>query len=174
MIEDAAIDAELLDNNFFYYREDADLSWRCQLLGWRCLYAPRAVGHHVRRVLPTNRRSLPTAINLHSTKNRFLMRINNITAGVYGKVAVAATIRDLGILIYLVLFERSSLPGLLWIMRNFRKLMSKRRVIIERARTSDSELKRWFSSYPVSIPLEAVLREQLENIPVVVPSTTSS
>ena len=62
------------------YREDADVAWRAQLMGWRCLYVPYARGYHVRKVLPGNRRALPPEINMHSVKNRFLMRIKNISA----------------------------------------------------------------------------------------------
>ena len=36
----------LLDEDFFYSCEDVDLSWRAQLTGWRCVYAPRAVVYH--------------------------------------------------------------------------------------------------------------------------------
>lgn len=35
-----------LDVSFFAYLEDADLAWRARMHGWRCLYAPRAIGHH--------------------------------------------------------------------------------------------------------------------------------
>ena len=43
-LRDVAIDGEVFDEDFFTYREDADLSWRGRLLGWRALYEPRAVG----------------------------------------------------------------------------------------------------------------------------------
>jgi GT2 family glycosyltransferase len=36
----------LLDEDFFYSCEDVDLAWRAQLVGWRCVYAPRAVVYH--------------------------------------------------------------------------------------------------------------------------------
>ena len=36
MIEDISIDGEFFDTDFFSYREDADVAWRAQLLGWRC------------------------------------------------------------------------------------------------------------------------------------------
>src|SRR5712675_781408 len=71
MIEDIAIHDEFFDEDFFVYREDADVAWRSQLLGWRCLYVPDAVGYHVRTVGPNNRRSVPAVINMHSVKNRF-------------------------------------------------------------------------------------------------------
>lgn len=36
----------LLDERFFMYCEDVDLSWRAQLAGYRCVYAPKAVVYH--------------------------------------------------------------------------------------------------------------------------------
>ena len=51
MIEDIAIQGEFFDPDFFVYREDADVAWRAQLLGWRCIYTPHARGYHVRNVL---------------------------------------------------------------------------------------------------------------------------
>jgi GT2 family glycosyltransferase len=35
-----------LDASFFAYLEDADLAWRAQMAGWRCLLAPGALGVH--------------------------------------------------------------------------------------------------------------------------------
>jgi len=35
MIDDISVDGDLFDPDFFAYREDADLAWRAQLLGWR-------------------------------------------------------------------------------------------------------------------------------------------
>ena len=43
MIDDISIRNEFFDADFFAYREDADVAWRAQLLGWRCLYNPLAV-----------------------------------------------------------------------------------------------------------------------------------
>jgi len=34
------------DESFFGYMEDADLAWRAQMRGWRCLYEPRAIVYH--------------------------------------------------------------------------------------------------------------------------------
>ncbi len=34
------------DGTFFAYLEDADLAWRAQMAGWRCVLAPRAVALH--------------------------------------------------------------------------------------------------------------------------------
>jgi len=35
-----------LDDDFFFSLEDIDLAWRSQLVGWRCLYTPKAIVYH--------------------------------------------------------------------------------------------------------------------------------
>ncbi|HEX3582920.1 MAG TPA: glycosyltransferase family 2 protein, partial [Thermoanaerobaculia bacterium] len=70
-------DGQFLDEDFFTYREDADVAWRGRLFGWRAVYVPDALGWHVRTVTPQKRRELPAFINMHSVKNRFMMRIKN-------------------------------------------------------------------------------------------------
>ena len=45
MLDDVAIAGEVFDEDFFAYREDADLAWRAQLLGWDALYVPEATAH---------------------------------------------------------------------------------------------------------------------------------
>ena len=70
-------DGQFLDEDFFTYREDADVAWRGQLFGWRAAYVPEAAGWHVRTVTPERRRELPAFINMHSVKNRFMMRIKS-------------------------------------------------------------------------------------------------
>ena len=40
MIDDVSIHGEFFDPDFFAYREDADVAWRAQLMGWRCIYTP--------------------------------------------------------------------------------------------------------------------------------------
>lgn len=39
---------EVLDEDFFAQKEDADLAWRLRRLGWTCRYEPRALAWHAR------------------------------------------------------------------------------------------------------------------------------
>jgi len=48
MLEDIKIDSEYFDNDFFAYKEDVDLSWRANRLGWKTIYEPSAVARHER------------------------------------------------------------------------------------------------------------------------------
>jgi len=152
MIEDISTNGEFFDEDFFVYREDADVAWRAQLLGWRCLYTPRARGYHVRSVLPGNRRALPPEINMHSVKNRFLMRIKNITPAVYWRNCLSITARDAVVVVACLLREHYSLKAFAYLWRNWRRFVEKRRLIMEKRRVSDAYIASWFSYEPTSRP----------------------
>jgi GT2 family glycosyltransferase len=152
MIDDISIDGEFFDSDFFVYREDADVAWRAQLMGWRCLYTPYARGYHVRAVLPGNRRALPKEINMHSVKNRFLMRIKNITGDLYRRYWLPITFRDLVVIGCCLLYEHYSLKAFWHILRSWPRLLAKRRWIMARKRVSDDYMAAWFHYHPVSQP----------------------
>ena len=65
--------------------------------------------------------------NMHSVKNRFLLRINNQTAGEALATAVPTLARDLVVLGACLTVERSSLPAFGWLWRHRRRLWAKRR-----------------------------------------------
>jgi len=152
MIEDISIFGEFFDSDFFTYREDADVAWRAQLMGWRCLYTPHACGYHVRAVLPGNRRALPAAINMHSVKNRFLMRVKNITGHLYWRNLPSIVWRDLTVLTCCLLYEHSSLKAFAYLIRNWSRTMEKRKEIMKRKRVTDEYIAGWFNYEPVSLP----------------------
>ncbi len=152
MIDDISIDGEFFDSDFFVYREDADVAWRAQLMGWRCLYTPYARGYHVRAVLPGNRRALPKEINMHSVKNRFLMRIKNITGDLYRRYWLPITLRDIVVVGCCLLYEHYSLKAFWHVVRSWPRLLAKRRWIMARKRVSDEYMAAWFQYHPVSRP----------------------
>jgi GT2 family glycosyltransferase len=150
MIEDIAIEGEFFDSDFFVYREDADVAWRAQLMGWKCLYAPYARGYHVRKVLPGNRRALPPEINMHSVKNRFLMRIKNISPNLYWRNCLSITARDLVVVMCCLLWEHTSLRAFWFLARSLPRVLAKRRAIQSRLRVDDAYIASWFQYTPVS------------------------
>jgi GT2 family glycosyltransferase len=152
MIDDISIDGEFFDNDFFVYREDADVAWRAQLMGWRCLYAPYARGYHVRKVLPGNRRALPAEINMHSVKNRFLLRIKNITWNVYRRNWLSITLRDIVVIGCCLIREQSSLKAFWFLAQNWKRVVVKRDLILKRQRVDDDYIASWFNFHPVSKP----------------------
>ena len=132
-LESARIATGYFDADFFLYREDADLAWRLRNLGWRCLYVPSAVAAHRRRNLPERRRQMTALANMHSVKNRFLLRINNQSGGELVRTAIPTLGRDLVVLGACLTVERSSLPAFGWLWRNRRRLWEKRREIRAKA-----------------------------------------
>lgn len=150
MIRDVSVGGEFFDTDFFAYREDADVAWRSQLQGWRCLYVPDAVAWHVRSVTPSRRGSLPPALNMHSVKNRILMRVKNATAGVYRRYWLSATARDLLVAAACLTCEHTSLPAFWHAARCLPAALRKRREILRRRRVDDDAIARWFSSHPAS------------------------
>jgi len=162
MIEDVAIDGSFFDPDFFVYREDADVAWRAQLLGWRCIYTPAAVGHHVRTVTPANRRSIPAVINMHSVKNRFLMRVKNTTAGVVRRCWAPMLARDIVVLGGTILWEPSSLRAFWEVTKALPRALRQRREIMRRRRIADADLAEWFSFAPASRPVAGVRGRRAE------------
>ncbi len=145
MIEDVSIEGEFFDEAFFAYREDADLAWRAQLLGWDCLYVPRAVGYHVRRVLPENRIDVAAEINRHSVKNRFLMRIKNADGAVFLRCGMRGLARDLMVVGGCLTTERSSLPAFADVARLWPRARRHRELIQSRRRRDGGDVARWFN-----------------------------
>jgi GT2 family glycosyltransferase len=148
MLEDVAIFGEYFDEDFFAYREDADLAWRARLLGWEAWYVPSAVATHARRVTPERRASLPPEINRWSVRNRFLLRLKNQPAGHALRFLVPALVRDLQVVGYVALRERSSLAGLGDVVRLLPRAWRKRRAIMRRRVLPTSQLNAWFAPPP--------------------------
>lgn len=150
LLDEVRFGDEILDEDFFAYREDADLAWRAQLLGWKALYEPRAVALHHRHVLPERRRQLASLINYHSLKNRYLLRMKNLDRAVSRKCFPFMWFRDFGILLYVLLSERTSLPayGSAWRLR--RRFREKRKHLQDLRRVPPREIACWFSFEPAA------------------------
>jgi len=79
-LEACAVGGEVLDEDFELWAADADLAWRAQLLGWRCVYEPRALAWHVRFYSPSTRAGLDAHHRRLQFRNRYLMMFKNETA----------------------------------------------------------------------------------------------
>jgi len=133
----AALDAVRIstgwfDEDFFLYREDADLALRLRAAGWRSLYVPGAVAYHRRANLPSRRRSIGAVANYHSVKNRFLLRINNAPVPEFRRLPTLA--RDLVVLGGCLFVERTSLRAFSYLARHRRRLFGKRAEIAAKRR----------------------------------------
>jgi GT2 family glycosyltransferase len=139
------IRSEVFDEAFFAYREDADLAWRSQLLGWKCMYVPDAVGFHVRKVTPEKRPQLPKEINLLGVKNRFLLQLNNYSFSYGFKVFFKGyVLRNMLVIAGVIFTEPSSFPGIFQFLKLFRRGMARRSILKKRMKIPHSEVALWF------------------------------
>lgn len=150
-VEAVSVDGEFFDQDFFSYREDGDLAWRAQVMGWKCLYTPSAVAWHVRRVTPERREQLPLVINWHSVKNRFLMRGKNASGWLCWRLFWPVAWRDLMTLGYAMVRDRRLLSAIAYPWRVLGSVRRKRAFIQSRRKVSDRELIWWFNNTPRSI-----------------------
>jgi GT2 family glycosyltransferase len=140
-LDSARISTGYFDSDFFLYREDADLAWRLQRLGWKCLYVPEATACHRRRNLPERRASMPRDVNMHSVKNRFLLRLNNQSPLQFVATLLPTLARDAVVLGACLTIERSSLPAFAWLWGNRKRLWAKRHEIQRRVRARQQALR---------------------------------
>lgn len=147
-LADVKISTGVFDDDFFVYREDVDLAWRLRGRGWRACCVPSAIAWHRRRNLPERRREMSPLANLHSVKNRFLLRVNNAGAAHLAATFGHTFLRDLLVVGGCLTVERSSLPALRWLAENRSRLLAKREEIRKARRVSDRDLLRWFGDDP--------------------------
>ena len=144
-LDDVRIDGEWFDEDFFAYREDADLAWRSQWRGWRCRYVPAATARHERRVTPERRASLPADVNRWSVRNRYLLRLKNQSWRHAVRFALPSLARDAQVVGFVLLREHSSLPALLEVIRLIPRTLRKRRVIMDGRRAAEQTVATWFA-----------------------------
>lgn len=137
-------DGQLLPESFFAYREDAELAWRLQWRGWRCLYVPMAVAAHRRGLQPERGRRQDPAVNRLSVQNRFLLRAHCADAGWHLRCFPWWLLRDLLVLGACLTVERGSLPGLVQAWRGRHDAGRRRRWVLGRRRVPSRHLGRWF------------------------------
>ena len=82
MLDDIMWQDAYFDDAFFLYWEDADLAWRAQLRGWRCLFSPDVQAHHLGSASQggmVNTLQKSTVVQRHIWKNRYLMVFQNVS-----------------------------------------------------------------------------------------------
>jgi GT2 family glycosyltransferase len=143
-LDSVSLGGQVLDERFFAYREDADLAFRLQWKGVRCRYTPDLRAWHERRVLPERRNDLPPELNYHSLKNRGLLRLKNLTLPLWLLLLPTTVIYELFILLYCLLFERTSLKAYAYALRTLPSSLRWRRHTLKDKRVSSWYIFRYF------------------------------
>jgi GT2 family glycosyltransferase len=87
-----------LDEDFFLYDDDTDLSFRAHLAGWDCMYVPAAVAYH--KVNAASVRLSDQQVYYHARNLEFVW-IKNMPAGLMLRFAHHKLIQEIGAFCYL-------------------------------------------------------------------------
>ena len=145
MLEEVQIDGEYFDEDFFAYKEDVDICWRAQLLGWSSIYNPVAIAYHLRGwKRKDDRRSVPWARKYHSFKNHYLMMIKNELPALFWRDFLPILWLGIRAMVYISVMEPSLWKSVLDLRKYWPRAQYKRRIIMRRRRTSVEGMGRWF------------------------------
>ena len=141
-LDDVAVDGEVFDQDLVLFRDgvpadwaaDADLAWRTRLLGWRCVYEPAAVAHHIRRYSPTNRGRMPGWQRMVQFRNRYLMMTKNDPLESLARDVPRILPYELLALGFALARERFLLRGYVEAARLLPRMLRKRRILQRRRR----------------------------------------
>ena len=135
-----------LDDDFFLYDEDVDLSFRAQLAGWKCVYVPDAIMHHQGNA--TSVRLSDVHVYYH-TRNLEFVWIKNMPAGLMLRFAHHKLFQEIGSFCYLCLRHgkwRPFFKAKRDALRMAPAMWKKRRAIQARRRVSSSYLRSLMTS----------------------------
>ncbi len=152
-LEDTKIGDEYLDNDFFMYKEDVDISWRMNLFGWKCYYFPKAVAHHGRGTgvlkrfthheVLKNRSKLNKLQKYYSYKNQRLMQIKNEFIGGFFKDFFDIIWKEILVFLYMVLREPFLFKAWLEMISQIPAALKKRRYIMSHRKISSRDMDKW-------------------------------
>ena len=135
-----------LDEDFFLYDEDVDLSFRSQLAGWKCVFVPDAIVHHKGNA--TSVRLSDTHVYYH-TRNLEFVWIKNMPALLMLRFAHHKLMQEIGSFCYLCLRHGKWVPyfrGKIDALRMLPRMWKKRRVVQARRRVSSSYIRSLMTS----------------------------
>ncbi|MGH2447359.1 MAG: glycosyltransferase family 2 protein [Chloroflexota bacterium] len=145
MLESVALDGAIFDPDFVMYREDVDLAWRGQIMGWDTVYTPDSVGVHVRGFqLGRERRRMPGVLRRHSVANGWLLLLKHESLGELARSWRHVVPYQARIALGMAATEPSSLPAMLDVLKLMPRAMRHRRMIEAGRKRSSEQLRHWF------------------------------
>ncbi len=132
----------LFDEDFFSNCEDADLSFRAQLFGYRCLYVPGSVVYHMVSASTGGKRS-STNTRL-GTQNSLNLLVKNLPTALVWRLLPSFLAGQLSRLVIISLFFgrlRAYLSGLAGAWRLLPRMLEKRKEIQKRRKVPDSYIR---------------------------------
>lgn len=154
-LEDVKIGDEYLDDDFFMYKEDVDVSWRFLLFGWKSYYLPSAVAYHGRGTgvlkrfthweVFKNRSKLNKFQKYYSYKNQRLMQLKNEMWQNVLRQFFPIIGKEILMFGFMVFREPHLFKSWWKMMTQVPRIVKKRREIMKRKRVSWKEMEPWLS-----------------------------
>jgi GT2 family glycosyltransferase len=145
MLEDVRIEGEYFDEDFFAYKEDVDICWRAQLMGWSSFYTPSAIAYHLRGwKRRDDRRRVPWVRKYHSFKNHYLMMIKNEIPTLFRRDFLPILWLGVRAVVYITLMEPALWQSVFDLRKYWPRARHKRRLIMASRRTTAEHIGRWF------------------------------
>lgn len=145
MLDNIALSSqEIFDNNFFMHKDDVDVAWRAQLRGWSSIHVPSAIAYHVRTFRAGQRQRVSFFFRALAVRNRYLLMIKNEIPRHFFADIFSILLYEIGIFIYILFREPSSLYGYISVVKLFPRMLKKRRVIQSKRTVDWQSMRKWF------------------------------
>ena len=131
----------LLDETFFMYLEDTDLSWRIREVGYRIIFEPKSIIYH-HYAFSRNKTKF-----YHAEKNRIIFILKNYELKTILLLLPAFIITELLMLLYSAFggWLGQKIKGYGFIIKHRKEILASRRKIQKTRKVKDKELKKYFS-----------------------------
>jgi GT2 family glycosyltransferase len=133
-----------LDDDFFAYSEDTDLSWRARLKGWRIVLSSKSIMWHKYsfKAKATNKWKF-----FMLERNRLYLLTKNYSIRTLILITPVIFLMELGVIMDSILngYFIDKLKGYISFIKNLSKVVSKRKIIQKSRSVTDGELFKIFS-----------------------------
>ena len=153
-LQDARYEDEFFDQDFFAYKEDVDLAWRLQHLGWESRYVPTAVAYHYRGMFGKeqqgffecirNRRAKSRTRSFYSNRNQWNLLMKNERVLNFLLASPRIALLEVLRVCYVILFEIKNVRAFWQALQRAPKMYKKRRAFMKRSQVSAREMRIWF------------------------------
>jgi GT2 family glycosyltransferase len=144
MIEEISVHGEFFDEDFFAYKEDVDVAWRAQLMGWTAGFVSSAVAYHERGWKQGGRSGKSLFIRRLSYINRYKMMFKNESIRYLAKHSLPILVYEILSLVYLLLREPKVLQAWISFFRELPNLKQKRKFIQGKRTAPYEQIYGWF------------------------------
>ena len=144
---------EYFDEDFFAYKEDADMCWRLQNMGWKIMLAPEAVAYHYRKVRGDAKTSLWKKFQNQKYKSstiKFLSVRNHLWTILKNDFTINHLIyfplvffREFGKFLYTLFLDTKNVQAYFSAIAGMPKMLRKRKYL-QTAKVGAKEMRKWF------------------------------